>query len=121
MNVEHLKEIQNNEIVRKRLAKVMALRCFRNTKLEDLHAGLFPSSEAGDYSDVKVASPFGEIPWKSLSRFDDTEMKALMIDVVEHCDQFLSELFASPYGDYLIEQLQQRDLVPNWNDPSSGR
>jgi hypothetical protein len=122
MNVEHLQEIQTNEIVRKRLAKVMALRCFRNTQqLEDLHAGLFPSSAAGDYSDVKVVSPFGEIPWNSLSRWDDTEMKALMIDVVEHCHQFLSELFTSPYGNHLMEQLQQRDLVPNWKDPSSGR
>jgi hypothetical protein len=121
MKVEHLKEIQTNEIVRKRLAKVLALRCFRNTQLEDLHAGLFPSSAAGDYSDVKVVSPFGEIPWKSLSRFDDTEMKALLIDVVEHCHQFLAELFTSPYGDHLLEQLQQRDLVPHWKDPRSGR
>jgi ligand-binding SRPBCC domain-containing protein len=106
MNTEHLKEIRSSEILRKRLAKVMALRCFRNTKLEDLHAGTFPSSEAGDYSDVQVVSPFGEIPWKSLSRFDDKEMKTLLIDVVDHCHRFLWELFATPYGDHLIEQLK---------------
>jgi hypothetical protein len=32
-------ELQTNEVVRKRLAKVMARECFRNTKLEDYHAG----------------------------------------------------------------------------------
>ncbi len=68
MNAEHLKELQSSEIIRKRLAKVMATRCFRNTALEDFHAGQFPSSEAGDYSGVQVVSPFGTIPWKSLSR-----------------------------------------------------
>src|SRR5947209_777721 len=112
MNAKHLNEIQSNEIVRKRLAKIMALRCFRNTKLEDLHAGTFPSSAAGDYSDVKVVSPFGEIPWKSFSRFDDEEIKMLMIDVVDHCYQFLSDLFVAPYGDQLMEQLKQHDPVP---------
>lgn len=84
MNPGHIKELRNSEIVRKRLAKVMAMRCFRNTKLEDFHAGQFPSSEAGDYSDVMVVSPFGEIPWKSLSRLSDAEMKALIADVVCH-------------------------------------
>jgi hypothetical protein len=39
----------------------MARECFRNTELEDYHAGMFPSSKAGDYSDVKVVSPFGKI------------------------------------------------------------
>jgi ligand-binding SRPBCC domain-containing protein len=42
-----------------------------------------PDSKAGDYSDVLVSTPFGEIPWPKLSRFDDEEMKALMIDVVQ--------------------------------------
>jgi hypothetical protein len=57
MNVKSLEEMQNNEVVRKRLAKAMARDCFRNTKLEDFHAGTFPSSRAGDYSDVEVVSP----------------------------------------------------------------
>src|SRR6266404_9748741 len=46
-----------------RLAIGMAVYCVRNTFLEDLHAGTVPSSKAGDYSDVKVVSPYGEIPW----------------------------------------------------------
>jgi hypothetical protein len=112
MNPEHILDVQSNAIVRKRLAKVMAMRCFRNTKLEDLHAGKFPSSEAGDYSDVQVVSPFGEIPWNSLSRLSDPEMKTLMGDVVDHCSQFLTELFTSPDGDELVAELIKRDLAP---------
>ena len=32
------------------LAKLMALTCVRNTKLEDIHAGIVPVSRTGDYS-----------------------------------------------------------------------
>ena len=53
-----------DEKVRKRLAKYVALHCFRNSGLEDHHSGITPSSQAGDYSDVKVVTPYGEIPWK---------------------------------------------------------
>ena len=55
----------------------------------------YPSSKTGDYSDVKVVSPFGEIPWKELSRLSDHEMKILMIDVVNHSYAFLSILFCT--------------------------
>ena len=61
----------------------MVLQCFRNSMLEDLHAGTSPSSAAGDYSDVTVSSPFGVIPWAKVSRLNDDEMKRLMIDVVD--------------------------------------
>lgn len=40
------------------LAKAITAICVRNDYLEDLHAGITPSSEAGDYSDVKVVTPF---------------------------------------------------------------
>ena len=43
-----LSEIATNEVLRKRLAKLMALECFRNSKLEDLHAGIYPDSQSGD-------------------------------------------------------------------------
>jgi len=46
----------------KRLAKYLAQQCFRNTMLEDLHAGIVPDSQTGDYTDVVVRSPYGEIP-----------------------------------------------------------
>lgn len=56
----------------------------RNTMLEAFHGGTFPDSATGDYSDVKVVTPFGEIPWTRLSRLSDEEMKRLMIDIVDH-------------------------------------
>jgi hypothetical protein len=96
MKIDYLQEIRENELLRKRLAKLMALDCFRNSKLEDLHAGTFPSSQAEDYTDVKVVSPYGEIAWSNLSRLNDDEMKTLMIDVVNRCDQFLVSSFREP-------------------------
>jgi hypothetical protein len=116
MDIKSFKEIQKNEVVRKRLAKAMARDCFRNTKLEDFHAGTFPSSEAGDYSDVKVISPYGEIAWNKLGRLSDEEMKVLMIDVVNHCYDFLTVLFGR-FGDTIVEHLKQDDVLPQWNDP----
>jgi hypothetical protein len=37
--------------------------CVRNTSIEDVHVGIEPHSPSGDYSDVKVVTPVGEIPW----------------------------------------------------------
>jgi hypothetical protein len=61
MDFDSLNEIQHNEALRKRLAKLMAHDCFRNTKLEDFHSGKYPSSKTRDHCDVKVVSPFGSI------------------------------------------------------------
>ncbi len=85
MNTSILEEIATNELVRTRLAELMALECFRNTRLEDFHEGTYPASQSGDYSDVKVVTPFGEIPWREVSRLSDDDMKLLMIDVTNHC------------------------------------
>lgn len=76
----------------RRLALALVEQCVRNTGLEDLHAGTTPSSEAGDYSDVKVVTPYGEIPWQQLSRISDEEMKALMIEVVNKVYTFLTHI-----------------------------
>ena len=83
MNPDDLSEFKTKDVLRKRLAKLMAHDCFRNTRLDDFHSGKYPSSKTGDYSDVKVVSPFGEIQWQELSRLSDEEMKILMIDVVK--------------------------------------
>ncbi len=72
------------------LAKALVETCMRNSELENLHAGEFPSSERGDFSDVKVVTPYGEIPWPQLSRISDAEMKVLMIDVVDRVFTYLS-------------------------------
>jgi hypothetical protein len=64
------------------LAKALAVACVRKTFLEDLHAGISPSSRAGDHSDVTVVTPYGEIPWNKVSRISDDEMKLLMKEAV---------------------------------------
>jgi hypothetical protein len=89
---------------------------FRNTALvEDLHAGTFPSSMTGDYSDVKVVSPYGEIPWNGLGRFDDEEMKALMITLIDHIFTVLSEL--ANRDELLLDFLSTHVVHREWNEP----
>ncbi|MGA3261305.1 MAG: hypothetical protein ABSE35_20665 [Bryobacteraceae bacterium] len=102
----------------KRLAKYLAQQCFRNTMLEDLHAGITPDSQTGDYTDVVVRSPYGEIPWPRLSRLSDEEMKALMIDVVNKTYRTLKVLFDSRLGGELLNGLAQRDPLPRWSEPT---
>jgi hypothetical protein len=82
MTPEQLADLKDDATLRKRLAKLIARDCFRNTVLEDFHSGKVPSSRTGDYSDVKAITPYGEIEWDKLSRLSDAEMKRLMIDVV---------------------------------------
>ena len=66
----------------KDLAKLLAVMGVRNnTELENLHRGISPSSEAGDYSNVRVVSPHRNIEWNRLSRFDDEEMRLLMLSI----------------------------------------
>ena len=117
MNRNSTRLLARNPQVLKRLAKYMAQQCFRNTVLEDYHAGITPYSEAGDYSDVFVKTPAGEIPWSKLSRLSDEEMKTLMIDVVNRTYLLLRTLFDEDVGPYLIRTLSQQDLVPRWHDP----
>lgn len=111
------KGLVKDPVLQKRLAKYLVQRCFRNSVLEDLHAGTVPDSKSGDYSDVKVVTPFGEIPWQRLSRIDDAEMKALMIDVVQRTYEFLHELFDEDLGGKLLLRLSERDPMSKWEDP----
>ena len=117
----HLDAVRDNDLIRKRLAKLMALQCFRNTKLEDYHAGVFPASDTGDYSDVRVVSPYGEIPWQRLSRINDDEMRELMINVVDRCYAFLTRLLAALDDERIVEQLRTGDPLPRWNDPAEAQ
>ena len=102
-------------VLQQRLAKYMVLQCFRNSMLEDLHAGISPSSASGDYSDVTVSSPYGVIPWPKVSRLNDEEMKHLMIDVVDRAYRFIHALFDQSTGGQLLVSLAERDPLPLWN------
>ena len=71
------------------LAKAMAILCVRNSRLEDLHAGIVPATKTGDWSDVIVLDADGNrIPWRDVSRIDDEEMRSLMRDVVNRLYTF---------------------------------
>ena len=71
------------------VAKLMALMCVRNTKLEDIHAGIAPVTRIGDYTDVVVIDADGNrIPWPRVSHFDDGAMRDLMRQVVDRLYTF---------------------------------
>lgn len=72
-----------------RLAKVMAMMCVRNTRLEDLHAGPVPVTRTGDYSDVVILDADGRrIPWLEASHIDDGQMRDLMSQIVNRLYTF---------------------------------
>jgi hypothetical protein len=100
---------------KRRMLEKMALSlvevCVRNA-LEDLHAGIFPSSRTGDYSDVTVVTPDGEIPWVRLARISDEEMKPLMIAMVNKTFTFL----------HFIEELAAESAqTRRWKRPTLDR
>lgn len=71
------------------LARLMAVICVRNSRLEDLHAGRMPVSITGDGSDIVVLDGEGDrIPWSEVSRIDDDEMHALMREIVDRLYTF---------------------------------
>ena len=90
----------------KDIAKLLAVEGVRNnTDLEDLHAGIGPRSKTGDYSDVKVVTPYGEIEWNKVSRISDPEMRSLMLSVERALEKTLLmyESFDEEKKEYLLE------------------
>jgi len=94
-----------------KIAQSLVEVCVRNA-LENLHAGIFPSSRTGDYSDVTVVTPYGEIPWTELSRISDGEMKPLMIDIVNKTFTFLR---------FLEELAVESAQIRRWDRPKLDR
>lgn len=95
----------DEERITARLAKVMAMMCVRNSKLEDIHAGIIPATKAGDYSDVFILDAEGQkIPWLEASHIDEGQMRELMRDVVNRLYTFQMR----------IDELEFRDLVDRW-------
>ena len=80
---------EDEERIAANLSKIMAMICIRNTRLEDLHAGLQPVTLTGDYSDVNVVDGTGRtIPWREVSHLDDLQMADLMREVVDRLFTF---------------------------------
>jgi hypothetical protein len=117
----HFDSVRTNTLVQQRLAKYFVLHCVRHSRLEYLHAGIAPSSATGDYADVSVRSPFGTIPWRGVSRFNDDEMKQLMSDVVDRTYYFIRLLFNQQSGHALLSWLADHDPLPAWKAPHEPR
>lgn len=100
------KPARHDKTMRK-LAQMLVRECVRNTQLETLHTGITPSSASGDFEDVKVITPFGEIPWNRLSRISDAEMKPLIIEIVNKVYTYLSH----------IEYLSRLPPAAGWQAP----
>jgi hypothetical protein len=97
------------------LAKAITALCVRNTFLEDLHAGVTPSSQKGDYTDVKVVTPFGEIPWREVSRISDAEMKRLMKEVTNKIYTFLCRQEEAGFVEAFLKLGGQ--YAARWDEP----
>jgi hypothetical protein len=66
MTPDRLIELKSNPDFRAHLVKFVALQCVRNSKLEELHTGKSPRSKTGDYSDVKVVTPYSDVGIRKL-------------------------------------------------------
>ena len=115
---DEVRAFVTDPVLQQRLAKYLVLQCVRNSLLEDLHAGVSPSSASGDYSDVNVSTPYGVIPWPKVSRLNDDEMKRLMIDVANRAYRFIHTLFDENAGPEILFRLAERDPLPQWNEPT---
>lgn len=103
----------------KTIALIMSVNCVRNTVIENYHAGVSPRSKTGDYSDVKVVTPYGKISWNELSRINDKEMKAFNKEVADNIYTFLSLYLHPKYDDdrETFIKLTGMHFPFNWDKP----
>ena len=106
---------EDEERIAARLAKVMAMMCVRNTKLENLHAGLVPVTKTGDYSDVVVLDAEGrKIPWVEVSHIDDDQMRELMKDIVNRLYTFQMRIDDPEFQAWIDRWAA---VAEKWDDP----
>jgi hypothetical protein len=110
----------NKKIVQK-FAKAITLLSFRNGAIENIHAGKSPRSESGDFSDVKVVTPYGEIPWAEVSRITDAEMKIIMQEAVNRAYTILLAMHEGD-ADLLEGLIKYSDLqTGHWDEPKKSK
>ena len=85
MRPDQIAELKDNDLLRGRLAKFMVRECLCNIKLEELSAG------------------------------GDDEMKELIDDVVNRCDEFLAVTFRSPA---IVDALKEYDPYRTGTTPT---
>jgi hypothetical protein len=98
-----------------RLAKVMAMMCVRNTKLEDIHTGVVPVTKIGDYSDVVVLDATGrKIPWAEVSHVNDVQMRDLIKDIVNRLYTFHMQVDDPEFQAWVDRWVA---IAEKWDDP----
>ena len=89
--------IHDKPVVLKRMAKFLVQQCFRNTVIEDYHAGYGRGGKG--------------------SAITQSEMKTLMIEAVNNTYSFLWVLFRTELGPCVLAGLETVDPVDHWNAP----
>lgn len=106
-----------DEAIAKQIALGLAVLCVRNTCIEDIHSGIEPVSLAGDFSDVAVVTPKGEIPWNDLARISNDEMKVFMQQVVDRLYTTLLRMDDPLFVERVIQYAKRAAI--NWDDPKN--
>ena len=108
-------KVEDEERIAANLSKIMAMICIRNTRLEDLHAGVQPVTLTGDYSDVHVVDGMGQtIPWHQVSHIDDAQMAALMREVINRLYTFHVQRDDLSFRDHLDRWMTASN---KWDNP----
>ena len=106
----------DEERIAANLAKIMALICVRNTRIEDLHAGKVPTTITGDYSDVFVVDAKGrKIPWSEVAHIDDAHMADLMRNIVDRLFTFHMKSDDPGFREDLERWMA---VAGKWDDPA---
>ena len=100
----------------KELALALALHSVRNTAIERIHEGI-PASKKGDYSDVKVVTPSGQIPWNEVSRITQDEMRELMKEVVNKIYTVLLRQNDPAFVERMLKSTKQSTYM--WDAPQN--
>ena len=95
----------------------MALLCVRNTCIEDVHSGVVADTATGDFSDVKVVTPYGKIPWQEVSRITNDEMRAFMKQVVDRLYTVLLRSDDLAFMERMM--LYTKRAARNWDEPNN--
>lgn len=110
----------DKKIVQK-LAKAVTLLCFRNTLIENIHGGKIPKSKIGDFSDVKVVTAYGEIPWVEVVRISDAEMKLIMQEAVNKAYTILLRMYEKD-SEFITGMVNYVDLdTSHWDVPKKSK
>ncbi|TPN87087.1 hypothetical protein [Aquimarina algicola] len=117
INSSYLKNDPKHDKFLQNLAKQITLECFRNSYLEDLHKGVSPYTKTGDYSDVKIITPKGEISWNELSRINNEEMQRLIVEVVDRVFTAIDNLTYPSFSKELRGFINKNEIAPEWVTP----